>query len=165
MKKKTIIIIVAILILAAILVIVMYMVQLFWAAESFSNQSWFTVPTANSNMLFDTLWCFITIAYVMFILRKIIQKQMVADNPSTDDPHPVQQDTASPSPALAKDVPSCWSSWESFPTTTGANDATKSPDSFSTGPISNPLNNRPQGMGNGDTWDIGRTWGARHQTP
>ena len=82
---------------AAILVIVMYMVQLFWAAESFSNQSWFTVPTANSNMLFDTLWCFITIAYVMFILRKIIQQQMVTDNPSTDDPHPVQQDTASPS--------------------------------------------------------------------
>ena len=59
---------------AGILLVLMYVVQLFWAVESLSNQSWFTVPTADSNLLFDTLWCFITIVYVLFILRKIVQQ-------------------------------------------------------------------------------------------
>ena len=64
---------------AAVLIVLMYMVQLLWAVESLSNQSWFTVPTADSNLLFDTLWCFITIVYVLLILRKIIQQQVLTD--------------------------------------------------------------------------------------
>lgn len=67
---------------AVVLIVLMYVVQLFWAAESLSNQSWFTVPTADSNLLFDTLWCFITIVYVLFILRKIVQQQVLVDEPS-----------------------------------------------------------------------------------
>ena len=67
---------------AVVLIVLMYVVQLFWAAESLSNQSWFTVPTADSNLLFDTLWCFITIVYVLFILRKIVQQQVLVDEPA-----------------------------------------------------------------------------------
>ncbi|MBR5984514.1 MAG: AraC family transcriptional regulator [Bacteroidales bacterium] len=67
---------------AVVLIVLMYVVQLFWAAESLSNESWFSVPTADSNLLFDTLWCFITIAYVLFILRKIICQQVFTDEPA-----------------------------------------------------------------------------------
>ncbi|MBO4481640.1 MAG: AraC family transcriptional regulator [Bacteroidales bacterium] len=81
---------------AAILVVLMYVVQLYWAVESFSNQSWFTVPTANSNMLFDTLWCFITIVYVLFILHKIVQQKVFIEEPATDSPLSTQEN-ASPS--------------------------------------------------------------------
>ena len=67
---------------AVVLIVLMYVVQLLWAVESLSNQSWFTVPTADSNLLFDTLWCFITIVYVLFILRKIVQQQVLVDEPA-----------------------------------------------------------------------------------
>lgn len=67
---------------AIVLIVLLYVVQLLWAVESLSNQSWFTVPTADSNLLFDTLWCFITIVYVLFILRKIVQQQVLVDEPS-----------------------------------------------------------------------------------
>lgn len=67
---------------AVVLIVLMYVVQLLWAGESLSNQSWFSVPTADSNLLFDTLWCFITIVYVLFILRKIVQQQVLVDEPS-----------------------------------------------------------------------------------
>ena len=70
---------------AVVLIVLMYVVQLLWAVESLSNQSWFTVPTADSNLLFDTLWCFITIAYVLFILRKIIKQQVFTVEPATDN--------------------------------------------------------------------------------
>ena len=67
---------------AIVLIVLLYVVQLLWAVESLSNQSWFTVPTADSNLLFDTLWCFITIVYVLFILRKIVQQQVLVDEPA-----------------------------------------------------------------------------------
>ena len=70
---------------AVVLIVLMYVVQLLWAVESLSNQSWFTVPTADSNLLFDTLWCFITIAYVLFILRKIIKQQVFTVEPASDN--------------------------------------------------------------------------------
>lgn len=60
----------------AILITLLYAVQLVWAVESLSNQSWFTVDTADSNLLFDTLWCFISMAYVLLILRKIVRQQV-----------------------------------------------------------------------------------------
>ena len=75
---------------AGLLIVLMYVVQLFWALESLSNQSWFTVPIADSNLLFDTLWCFITIAYVLFILRKIIRQQVFADVPAPSPALPSQ---------------------------------------------------------------------------
>lgn len=76
---------------AGILLVLMYVVQLFWAAESLSNQSWFTVPTADSNLLFDTLWCFITIVYVLFILRKIVQQQVFTIEPAQNPAIPSQE--------------------------------------------------------------------------
>ena len=79
---------------AVVLIVLMYVVQLLWAGESLSNQSWFSVPTADSNLLFDTLWCFITIAYILFILRKIIQQQVFAIEPATDNNIPAQETQA-----------------------------------------------------------------------
>ena len=71
----------------AILIALLYVVQLFWAIESLSNQSWFIVTTADSNLLFDTLWCIITIGYVLLFLRKLIQQQVFSvtaqDNSAT----------------------------------------------------------------------------------
>lgn len=61
---------------AAILIVLLYFVQLVWAAESFSQQRWFTVATADNNLQFDTLWCIITMCYVLLILRKITQQQV-----------------------------------------------------------------------------------------
>lgn len=80
---------------AVVLIVLMYVVQLFWAAESLSNQSWFTVPTADSNLLFDTLWCFITIAYVLFIIRKIIQQKVYTDEPAQSPATTIQETPSS----------------------------------------------------------------------
>ena len=60
----------------AILLALLYVVQLIWAAESLSQHKWFTASAADSNLLFDTLWCVITISYVMFILKKIVYQQV-----------------------------------------------------------------------------------------
>lgn len=68
----------------SILVALLYVIQLVWAIESMSNKSWFSVPTADTNLLFDTLWCIITIAYVLFFLRKIVQQQVFVVPPQEE---------------------------------------------------------------------------------
>ena len=78
---------------AAILIALMFVVQLLWAGESLSNESWFSVPTADSNLLFDTIWCFITIAYVLFIMRKIIRQNVFTDDPTPTPAIPPQETT------------------------------------------------------------------------
>ncbi len=76
---------------AGLLIVLMYVVQLFWALESLSNQSWFTVSTADSNLLFDTIWCFITIAYILFIMKKIIKQKVFTDEPAQSPTLPLQE--------------------------------------------------------------------------
>ena len=63
---------------ASILVTVLYVVQLFWAVESLSQKFWFTTPSAVYNLLFDTLWCLITMVYVLLIMSKIVRQQVFA---------------------------------------------------------------------------------------
>lgn len=69
----------------AILIALLFVVQLVWAVESFSQQNWFSAPSADGNLLFDTLWCIITVVYVLIILRKIIQQQVFTIPPQDDD--------------------------------------------------------------------------------
>ncbi len=59
-----------------ILIIILFFAQLIWAFESLSQKKWFTVSSADSNLLFDTIWCFFTMAYVYLIIRKIVQQQV-----------------------------------------------------------------------------------------
>ena len=60
----------------AVIIALLYFVQVIWAVESLSQGSWFTVGSANKNLIFDTLWCLITLVYVLFILRKIIHQEV-----------------------------------------------------------------------------------------
>ena len=70
---------------SAILIVLLYVVQLIWAVESLSQQSWFTDTSVTNNFLFDTLWCLITIFYVLLILRKIIQQQVFVVPPQEEE--------------------------------------------------------------------------------
>lgn len=74
----------------AILVGVMYAVQLAWAVESHSQLNWFVSGAIDENLQFDILWCIISIAYVQFILRKIVRQQVFVVPPqeeaATDTP-------------------------------------------------------------------------------
>lgn len=73
-----------------ILMVLLYIVQLIWAVESLSQHNWFTVSVADRNLIFDTIWCFITMAYVVLIMNKIILQQVFVvpaqDNTTTDNP-------------------------------------------------------------------------------
>lgn len=60
----------------AAIIALLYFVQLGWSVESLSQQNWYTVSSANNNLIFDTFWCFFTIAYVLFILRKIMHQEV-----------------------------------------------------------------------------------------
>ena len=70
---------------AGILIVLLYVVQLIWAVESLSQLDWFTSSTANKNLLFDTLWCVITILYVMLIMHKITQQQVFVEERKAED--------------------------------------------------------------------------------
>lgn len=62
------------------IIALLYSVQLVWAVESLSQRSWFTPVSVNNNLIFDTLWCFITIVYVLFIMQKIIRQEVFVGN-------------------------------------------------------------------------------------
>lgn len=60
----------------AAIIALLYLVQLIWAVESLSQRDWFTTVSANNNLIFDTLWCLITMVYVLFIMRKILHQEV-----------------------------------------------------------------------------------------
>ena len=60
----------------AILLALLYAVQFIWILESLSQYNWFSVGEVSNNLIFDTLWCVITMCYILFVLRKIIQQQV-----------------------------------------------------------------------------------------
>lgn len=61
------------------LIAILFVVQLFWAVESLSQKTWFTVSVANRNLLFDTLWCFIVMAAILFVMRRIIRQEVFVE--------------------------------------------------------------------------------------
>lgn len=62
----------------ATLVVLMYAVQLIWAIESLSQKDWFTSSNYERNLVFDTIWCLITIIYIYIIYKRIIQQQVTS---------------------------------------------------------------------------------------
>ena len=56
----------------------MYAVQLIWAIESLSQKDWFTSSNYERNLVFDTIWCLITIIYIYIIYKRIIQQQVTS---------------------------------------------------------------------------------------
>ncbi len=67
------------------LIAVYFVFQLFWAFESVSQQSWFSVPSAESNLIFDTAYCLLTIGIVAFVMRKLVRQKVFVLSPSDDD--------------------------------------------------------------------------------
>lgn len=63
---------------SATLVVLMYAVQLIWAIESLSQKDWFTSSNYERNLVFDTIWCLITIIYIYIIYKRIIQQQVTS---------------------------------------------------------------------------------------
>ena len=58
------------------LCVLLFVVQLFWALESVSQNTWFSAPEVNSNLLFDTLYCLVMMTVAVFITRKIVQQKV-----------------------------------------------------------------------------------------
>ena len=58
------------------LCIILFVVQLFWAIESVSQNTWFSALEVNSNLLFDTLYCLVIMIVVVYVTRKIVQQKV-----------------------------------------------------------------------------------------
>ncbi len=61
---------------SAYLCILLFVIQVIWAFESVSNQAWFSASEAQSNLLFDTLYCILIMAFAAFVSRKIVQQKV-----------------------------------------------------------------------------------------
>lgn len=61
---------------SGILITLYFVVQLVWALESASQKNWFSESYTESNLVFDTLYCFLTILVMRFVMQKIIQQQV-----------------------------------------------------------------------------------------
>ena len=59
------------------LIVVYFVVQLIWGLESVSQQTWFSTPSIESNLLFDTAYCLFTIGIGLFVMRKQIGRAHV----------------------------------------------------------------------------------------
>ena len=60
----------------AILIALYFGVALVWAFESVSQRDWFTAPVIGINLLFDTIYCIIIIAVVLFAVRKMVRQKV-----------------------------------------------------------------------------------------
>lgn len=60
----------------SILIVTLFGVQLLWAFESFSQQTWFSVSSADKNLLFDTCYCYLSLIFVVIFTVKIIRQQV-----------------------------------------------------------------------------------------
>ena len=58
------------------LIAVYFAVQVIWAFESVSQQTWFSTPSMESNLLFDTVYCFFIIGIALFVMRKLIRQKV-----------------------------------------------------------------------------------------
>ena len=58
------------------LIAVYFAVQLIWAFESVSQQTWFSTPSMENNLLFDTVYCFFIIGIALFVMQKLIRQKV-----------------------------------------------------------------------------------------
>ena len=76
---------------SAYLCVLLFVIQVIWAFESVSNQAWFSAPEANRNLLFDTLYCFVIIAFSAFVTRKIVQQKVFSISYEEKETTPTDQ--------------------------------------------------------------------------
>ena len=73
---------------SAILVTLFFLYQLLWYGDSLSQQGWFTEQEVRYNLLFDSAYCLVSIAFVIYVMHKIItQKVFVMGNQVDKDPY------------------------------------------------------------------------------
>lgn len=60
------------------LCILLFIIQVLWTFESVSQQTWFTSEQVNRNLLFDSLYCLVTLCFVLFVTWKIAQQKVFA---------------------------------------------------------------------------------------
>ena len=91
-----------------ILIVLYFAFQLLWTIESLSQQSWFSEPSDGRNLLFDTLYCFICIGIVLYVMHKLIHQQVFTPSP-IDESENEPQETAitTPQPKASKPLISC----------------------------------------------------------
>ncbi len=84
----------------SILIVTLFGVQLLWAFESFSQQTWFSVSSADKNLLFDTCYCFLSLIFVVIFTVKIIRQQVFIltseennpeENNATENQNPTEE--------------------------------------------------------------------------
>ena len=89
-----------------ILIVLYFVFQLLWAIESLSQQSWFSEPSTGSNLLFDTLYCFICIGIALYVMHKLIHQQVFTLSPADECINEPQEPTTS-QPKASKPLISC----------------------------------------------------------
>ena len=67
----------------SLLCLLLLMVQLIWAFESVSQISWFSTTETSQNLLFDTLYCIITLGFAAFATWKIARQKVFTDTQET----------------------------------------------------------------------------------
>ena len=71
-----------------ILITLFFVYQLLWYADSLSQQDWFVGQEDDYSLIFDSVYCLISIAIVMYVMHKIItQKVFVLVNQVDKDPY------------------------------------------------------------------------------
>ncbi len=91
-----------------ILIVLYFAFQLLWSIESLSQQSWFSETSVGRNLLFDTLYCFICIGIVLYVMQKLIHQQVFTPSP-VDESENEPQETAitTPQPKASKPLIGC----------------------------------------------------------
>jgi AraC-like DNA-binding protein len=91
-----------------ILIVLYFAFQLLWTIESLSQQSWFSEPSAGSNLLFDTLYCLICIGIVLYVMHKLIHQQVFTLSPADEyENEPQEPTTPTPQPNAGKSLIGC----------------------------------------------------------
>ena len=91
-----------------ILIVLYFAFQLLWTIESMSQQSWFSEPSAGSNLLFDNLYCLICIGIVLYVMHKLIHQQVFTLSPVDEcENEPQEQATTTSQPKASKPLIGC----------------------------------------------------------
>lgn len=71
-----------------VVVSLFFVYQLLWYVDSLSQQDWFVGQEDDYSLIFDSVYCLISIAIVMYVMHKIItQKVFVLGNQGDKDPY------------------------------------------------------------------------------
>ena len=90
----------------AILIALYFGVALVWAFESVSQRDWFTAPVIGINLLFDTIYCLIIVAVVLFAVRKMVRQKVFV---VTEDENETEKGNALESNTIQQSKPPIYS--------------------------------------------------------